>query len=56
MEEMRGLLATVNNEIWRKFKYIAWNKGISSNRLLADIIKQYIDDIEKEHGNIIIKK
>ncbi len=56
MDEMKGLLTTVNNETWSKFKYIAWNKGISSNKLLADIIKQYIDDIEKEHGDIVIKK
>lgn len=46
MDEMKGLLATVNYEIWMKFKYISWNKGISTNKLLADIIKQYIDNNE----------
>ena len=44
----------VDDEILKKFRYVAEYNARSANRELEVLVKKHIADFEKEHGKITI--
>ncbi len=46
----------IGKELWEKFKQIAAYESRSNSREVARAVRCYINEFEKEHGEIDIKK
>ena len=49
---MKSFTLRIDDELRRKFHYVAKYEGRSSNGQLMVMIRKYVEDYEKEHGEI----
>ncbi|MCI8388118.1 MAG: Arc family DNA-binding protein [Clostridiales bacterium] len=53
---IKNLSVRIDNELLDKLHYVASYNGRSANSQVIKLIRQYIDNFEKQHGDIPINQ